>query len=125
LTGAKNLATAAETKTVAGELNHAETETKAASYVEKLLAQLESDGRKPSTIGNYRKALRHLAKRGANLLDPENTKEVLAKSPIGPRTKRCNFVPVLNYWFDFMGYSGSRQGTPMKLSLYTCLQSKK
>jgi integrase len=104
LTGAsKNLATAAETKTVAGEQNHAETEIKVASYAEKLLAQLENDGRKPSTVNNYRKALKHLVRQGANLLDPENTKEVLAKSSIRPRTKKCNVVPILNYWFDFMG----------------------
>jgi len=103
LTEAKNLATAAETKTVAGELNHAETEIKVASYVEKLLAQLENDGRKPSTVKNYRKALKRLVREGADLLDPENTKEVLAKSPINPHTKKSNVVPILNYWFDFMG----------------------
>jgi integrase len=97
------LATAAETKTVAGEPNHAETEIKAASYAERLLAQLENDGRKPSTLDNYRKALKRLIREGANLFDPENTKEVLAKSTIGPRTKKCSVVPILNYWFDFMG----------------------
>jgi len=103
LRGAKNLATTAEIKTVAGELNHAETEIKVASYVEKLLAQLENDGRKPSTVKNYRKALKRLVREGANLLNPENTKEVLAKSPINPHTKKSNVVPVLNYWFDFIG----------------------
>ena len=97
------MASATETKTVAGDTNHAETEIKVASYVERLLAQLENDGRKPSTVNNYRKALTHLVRQGANLLDPENTKEVLAKSPIKARTKKCNVVPILNYWFDFMG----------------------
>jgi integrase len=99
----KNLDTATELRTVAGDGNHAGTEIKVASYVEKLLTQLENDGRKPSTINNYRKALKHLARQGANLLDPEHTKAVLAKSPMNPRTKKCNVVPILNYWFDFMG----------------------
>lgn len=119
LTGTKNLTTATEIKTVAGDTNHAETETKFASYVERLLAQLENDGRRQSTVNNYRKALRHLVKHGANLLDPENTKEVLAKSLMKARTKKCNVVPILDYWFDFMGiqwkrprYSGARAEIP-------------
>lgn len=103
LQGAKNLTTATETKTVAGEPNHAETEIKVVPYVEKLLAQLKNDGRKTSTVNNYRKSLRRLIREGADLLNSENTKEVLAKSPINPRTKKCNVVPILNYWFDFMG----------------------
>jgi integrase len=113
LTGTKNLTTATEIKTVAGDTNPAETEIKVASYVERLLAQLENDGRKPSTVNNYRKGLTHLVRQGANLLDPENTKEVLAKSPIKARTKKCNVVPILNYWFDFMGI-------PWKRPRYSC-----
>jgi integrase len=102
---AKKLDTATETKTVAGEKNSSsqEAEIKAVPQIEILLKRLENDGRKPTTIKNYRKALRHLVKQGANLLDPENTKEALSKSTISPRTKKCSYVPVLNYWFDFIG----------------------
>jgi len=103
LQGAKNLTTATETETVAGDKNQAETEIKVVPYVEKLLAQLRNDGRKTSTVDNYRKSLRRLIREGADLLNPENTKEVLAKSPISPRTKKCSVVPILNYWFSFMG----------------------
>ena len=102
---AKKLDSATEIKTVAGEENHTlrEIEIKAAPYIEKLLQQLQNDGRKLSTINNYRKALKHLIKRDANLFDPEHTKEILSRSPIRSRTKKCNFVPILSYWFDFIG----------------------
>jgi integrase len=102
---AKKLGTATETKTVAGDRNCTlrDIEIKAAPFIEKLLQQLQNDGRKPSTISNYRKALRHLIKRGANLFDPENTKEILSKSEVQPRTKKCNFIPILSYWFDSIG----------------------
>jgi integrase/recombinase XerD len=105
LKDAKKLDSATETKTVAGEETYTlrENEIKAAPYIEKLLQQLQNNGRKPSTISNYRKALRHLIKNGANLFDPENTKEILSKSAVQPRTKKCNFVPILSYWFDFVG----------------------
>lgn len=102
---AKKLGTTTEIKTVVGEENYTlrENEVKAVSYIEKLLQQLRNDGRKPSTINNYKKALKHLIKHGANLFDPENTKEILSKSKIKPRTKKCNYVPILSYWFDFLG----------------------
>ena len=104
---AKKLDSATETKTVAGEENYTlrEDEVKAAPYIEKLLKQLRNDGRKPSTINNYRKALKHLVQHGANLFDPENTKEILAKSKVKPRTKKCNYVPILSYWFEFLDIS--------------------
>jgi beta-phosphoglucomutase-like phosphatase (HAD superfamily) len=90
LKDAKKLDSATETKTVAGEETYTlrENEIKAAPYIEKLLQQLQNNGRKPSTISNYRKALRHLIKNGANLFDPENTKEILSKSAVQPRTKK-------------------------------------
>jgi integrase len=102
---AKKLGTTTEIKTVAGEENYTlrENEIKAAPYIERLLTQLRNDGRKPSTINNYGKALKHLVNHGANLFDPENTKETLSKSKIKPRTEKCNYVPILSYWFEFLG----------------------
>jgi len=44
-----------------------------------------------------------LTKQGANLFDPEHTKEILSKSPVSSRTKKSNYVPILTYWFDFIG----------------------
>jgi beta-phosphoglucomutase-like phosphatase (HAD superfamily) len=79
---AKNLAPTQEIKTCAekGKQSPTENEIKAAPQIEKLLIQLQNDGRKPGTISNYRKSLTHLLKNGADLFEPESTKAALAEN---------------------------------------------
>jgi integrase/rubredoxin len=84
---AKNLVFAAETKTVAGDraTKPAFTVTKnldlipedARGLVTKFMAYLEREGFAEET--EYPRTLSHLVKDGANLLDPENVKTVIAK----------------------------------------------
>lgn len=100
LQGAKNLASATETKTVAGEQNERLRDVK--GKIVTLLWQLENDGRKPATVNNYRKILTKLVRDGADLTDPENTKRILAKANIKDSTKR-SIAAILDVWFRFNG----------------------
>jgi integrase len=70
--------------------------------LEKFLIQLENDGLKPKTIQNYRKNLRTLHNRKADLFDPESTKAVLAHYPTKDSTKHL-IVILLRNWFDYNG----------------------
>jgi integrase len=73
---AKKLETATETKTVAGEsLAQLETDSKILEHA----WWLKKNGRSESTIEGRVKLLKTLAKRGANLFDPETVKDVIAK----------------------------------------------
>ena len=72
---AKNLTTATETKTVAGDLERLPPDAK--GLITKFMAYLEREGYSAQT--GYPETLRHLAKDGANLLDPENVKLVIAQ----------------------------------------------
>lgn len=81
---AKNLTTATETKTVAGEqsqLRSDDTEGPMAQY----MAYLEREGYAQET--RYPFLIRRLARLGANILNPENVKEVIAKQKIKDGTK--------------------------------------
>jgi len=98
--GAKNLAAATETKTVAGDTQQRLQDVKGKIVV--LLWQLENDGRKPATVNNYRKILTRLVKCGIDLTDPEITKQFLAKATIKDSTKR-NMAAMLDVWFRFNG----------------------
>jgi len=97
---AKNLADALEIKTSAGTENKTLQDTK--GKIVELLWHLKNDGKQPSTINNYRKAFSRLLREGADLFNPENTKETLAKSQIKDNTKR-NVVAILDCWFKFVG----------------------
>jgi integrase len=72
---AKNLTQATETKTVAGDLERLPQDAK--GLITKFMAYLEREGYSAG-IG-YPVTLRHLIKDGANLLDPENVKLVIAQ----------------------------------------------
>jgi integrase len=99
------LAHSTELKTVVEkERTPTENEVKAAPQIEKLLIQLRNDGRKAVTLVNYRKSLRILLKAGADLLDPESTKAVLAQSPMKDSSKKT-IITMLKVWFDFNGIS--------------------
>jgi integrase len=65
-----------------------------------LLWQLKNDGRQPSTLCNYRKYLIRLLNEGADLFNPERTKEVLAQATLKDNTKRT-VVGILETWFQF------------------------
>jgi integrase len=103
--GAKNLVSTQEIKTCAElEKSPTQNEIKAIPQIERLMQQLENDGRKQNTITNYRKALRALLKAGADLFDPENTKYVLAKLPLKGTSKKT-MTAMLTVWFEFNGIS--------------------
>jgi integrase/ribosomal protein L37AE/L43A len=72
---AKNLNQATEIKTVAGDLERLPQDAK--GLITKFMAYLEREGYSAQT--GYPETLRHLAKDGANLLDPENVKLVIAQ----------------------------------------------
>ncbi len=101
---AKNLAPTQEIKTCAekGKQSLTENEVRAAPQIEKLLIQLENDGRKPGTVSNYRKSLAHLLRIGADLFEPESKKAALAKSTLKDSTKKT-VAAILDVWFDFNG----------------------
>jgi integrase len=102
LQDAKNLTTTQEIKTCAEKRRHSptENEVRAAPQIERLLVQLENDGRKAATILNYRKVFRRLLRGNADLFDPENTKSVLAKSSLKDSTKKT-VTAMLDVWFEF------------------------
>jgi integrase len=77
------LANATETKTVAGENQRQDIQGQIITY----LWYLTKQGRKPMTILARRKALVRLSKHGANLLDGESVKEVIAKENVSVNTK--------------------------------------
>ena len=72
---AKNLTTATETKTVAGDLTKLPQETK--GLITKYMAYLERQGYYEDSC--YLDLIKSLAKDGANLLDPENVKTKIAR----------------------------------------------
>ena len=72
---AKNLDSATETKTVAGDLERLPQDAR--GLITKFMAYLEREGYSEG-IG-YPATLKHLVKDGANLLDPENVKTKIAQ----------------------------------------------
>ena len=101
---AKNLDTATETKTVAGDLKN---QMDAGVKCEQLLTALENDGRKVGTITNYRKLLTRLVNEHVNLYDPEAVKGHLAKSNLKDNTKKT-IAAMLNVWFNFIDVAWKR-----------------
>ena len=74
---AKELDSATETKTVAGESSNAELEIK--GKLIELLWWMQKQGYRESTITSRMSRLQRLINLGANLLDPDNVKAVIAK----------------------------------------------
>ena len=60
-------------------------------------------GLSSETVDGYRSCLRALINRGANLLDPESVKEVLAKEKSWSQNRRRN---VINSYTKFLGFLG-------------------
>ena len=81
---AKNLTTATEIKTVAGESPHPETKSKLVQFA----WWMKKQGYSENTITRRAKILATLSKRGAELLSPETVKETIAKQDHWkPKTK--------------------------------------
>ena len=72
---AKNLDSATEIKTVAGDLDRLPQDAR--GLITKFMAYLEREGYSEG-IG-YPATIKHLVKDGANLLDPENVKTIIAR----------------------------------------------
>jgi integrase len=79
----KNLDTATESKTVAGDTQNLDTKGRIIEY----LFYLKKQGRRPYTQIAHRKVLYRLAKHGANLSDPESVKETIANENVQESTK--------------------------------------
>ena len=74
---AKNLTQATETKTVAGEIGKREQELKGKTI--QYAVTLKNKGKSEETVRTYLGALYTLQRKGANLLNPENVEEIIAK----------------------------------------------
>jgi len=101
LQDAKNLVSAQKTK-ICAEMERTPTWIKAEIQIDKLLTQLKNDGRRPVTVTNYKRTLRLLLRKNADLFDPEATKAVLASLPMKNNSKDTA-VSILTIWFDFNG----------------------
>lgn len=99
---AKNLTSTQEKRACVGMADDTPTESEIKTWakIESFLFQLTNDGRKPSTILNYRKSFKRLLKDGADLFDPESSKAALAKSTLKESTKKT-VVGILGSWFDY------------------------
>lgn len=97
LQGAKNLTTATEFKTVAGELD--ETRGKLIEFS----FYLQKENRSPNTVSTFTDSLKRLEKLGANLLNPESVKETLCKIK-NPNTKATTTAAYTSF-LHFLGLS--------------------
>jgi integrase len=88
---AKKLEPTSKTKTVVGEQNHENLATTNPVVKGKLLEYefwMQKQNRDPETIRLNRTCLRMLILNGADLLDPESTKEALNRYKVSPNRKR-------------------------------------
>ena len=65
----------------------------------------EKQGLSPETIRGYGSCLRALRSRGANLLDPESVKEVIAKEKRWSPNRRRNVISSYTKFLSFLGLS--------------------
>lgn len=97
---AKNLDTATETKTVAGEIENNETK----GLIVRFMAYLEREGYGKET--RYPNNLKTLTNLGANLLEPENVKTVIGKHNIKNGAK-LQYVYAYSAFAKMMGIAWS------------------
>jgi integrase len=83
--GAKNLTSATETKTVAGEKRPRTLPQEAKGLIAQFMAYLEKEGYARETC--YPSVLRKLVQLGANLLDPESVKAAIGRHDVKDGTK--------------------------------------
>jgi integrase/Zn ribbon nucleic-acid-binding protein len=77
LTEAKNLTTATEIKTVAGEIGKTQQDIK--GKIVQFAFKLKTKGKTPETIRTYVGSLYTLINKGADLLDPKHVEEIISK----------------------------------------------
>jgi integrase len=95
----KNLASATETKTVAGEIGKQEQDGKLLQF----MVKLHNEGIKPNSAKMYEYVLMNLVSHGANLLDPESVKEVIANKKVDDKTKALAVSAYSKYLEAFNG----------------------
>lgn len=98
---AENLTSATETKTVAMNLENTPQETK--GKIIEYCFHLQKQSYSPETIRLNKTALKVLVERGAELLNPESVKEVIAKQKTCSEARRRN---VINGYGQFLKYNG-------------------
>lgn len=101
LQGAKNLATAKELETFAGESKTTEQNIK--GKILEFAFYLKKQGRTQDTIKSYESALNSLMTGGANLLDPESVKEALAFNETWNNTSKTMKTIVYDRFVGFLG----------------------
>jgi integrase len=101
LQDAKNLAPETETKTVREDLEKTPQDLK--GKLIEFAWHMEKQGRAPETISTNTGSLRALMKRGANLLDPENVKEVLAHEKAWSPNRRRNVINAYTQFLKTLG----------------------
>ena len=100
LQGAKNLASATETGTVAVRTENTPQEAK--GKIIEYCFNLQKRNYSPETIRLNRTALQILVERGANLFDSESVLEVITKQKWGQARKRN----VINAYHSFLKFNG-------------------
>jgi hypothetical protein len=91
--GAKNLTSATETNTVAGDRRLKPLPHEAKGLIAQFMAYLEKEGYARETC--YPSVLRNLVKLGANMLDPESVKAAIGRHNVKDGTKFSTFMRTL------------------------------
>jgi len=91
-------------KTGSGHAGATETAEVKGKIIE-FLWWAEKQGLSPETIRGYGSCLRALRSRGANLLDPESVKEVIAKEKRWSPNRRRNVISSYTKFLSFLGLS--------------------
>ena len=107
LQDAENLTSATETKTVAMKLENTPQETK--GKIIEYCFHLQKQAYSSETIRLNRTALKVLVERGAELLNPESVKEVIAKQKTWSEARRRN---VINAYGQFLKFNGVQWEKP-------------
>ena len=96
---AKNLDTATEIKTVAGEGKQQDADVK--GKIVQFIVQLTNDGKREKSVQTYFRILRLLARYGADLTNPESVKETIAKQKVWSETTKALAVAIYGKFAEF------------------------
>ena len=101
---AKNLNPTSKIENALGvEKNHLETAQKVKGKIVELLVYMKRQGYAESTIRLNRIALKVLQERGANLIDPESVKEVLANQKVWSGNRKRNVINAYTLFLKIQG----------------------
>jgi len=95
----KNLIATEQKQTVAGDLQKAEAKGKIVEF----LWKLKRDGYSNATIEHYGKFLKSLLKKGADLMNPESVKDVIATQDKWGNNTKCLVVAAYHSFASFSG----------------------